>query len=125
MTYLTEEQVRCLLSRIHPDRVLVPDGMSYVEGYDIRSELTRVFGFGRWSAELMDTACIREAEVKTKTYKDKRTGEIKGGKDAWYVVYRSRIRLTVHAPDGTLLAIHDGSHVGESTHPVFGEAHGN
>ncbi|HEV2450752.1 MAG TPA: Rad52/Rad22 family DNA repair protein, partial [Streptosporangiaceae bacterium] len=94
-------------------------------GYDIRAELTRIFGFGRWSSELLDQEVICETEVKTKTYTDKRTGEEKGGKPAWYVVYRSRVRLTVFAPDGTLVTFHDGSHVGESTHPVRGEAHGN
>ena len=125
MTYFNEEQVKLLLRPIHPRRVLQRDGMSYVEGYDIRAELNRAFGFGRWSAEVLDQAVICEKQVKTKTYTDKRTGEVKGGRDAWYVVYRSRLRLTVHAPDGTELAFYDGSHVGESTHPVLGDAHGN
>jgi Rad52/22 family double-strand break repair protein len=125
MTYFTEEQVKLLLNRIHPNRVLQRDGMSYVEGYDIRAELTRVFGFGRWTSEVLDQSLICETEVRTKTYTDKRTGEEKGGKPAWYVVYRSRVRLTVFAPDGTMVTFHDGSHVGESTHPVRGEAHGN
>ena len=125
MTYLNEEQVKLLLRPIHPRRVLQRDGMSYVEGYDIRAELNRAFGFGRWSAEVLDQAVICENPVKTKTYTNPKTGEVKGGKDAWYVVYRTRLRLTVHAPDGTELAFYDGSHVGESTHPVLGDAHGN
>ena len=114
MTYFTEEQVKLLLARIHPDRVFKRDGNSYVAGCDIRAELTRIFGFGRWSSEVLDQALLTEKQVKTKK-----------GADAWYVLYRSRIRLTVHAPDGTLVAFHDGSHVGASTHPDFGEAHGN
>ena len=125
MTYFTDEQVKLLLLPISPRRVLQRDGMSYVEGYDIRAELTRVFGFARWTSELLDQALLCEREVRTKTYTDKKTGEEKGGRAAWYVVYRSRVRLTIFAPDGTLLAFHDGSHVGESTHPVFGDAHGN
>jgi Rad52/22 family double-strand break repair protein len=124
VTYFSDEQVKLLLTRIHPNRVLVRDGMSYVEGYDIRAELTRIFGFGRWSSELLDQEVICETEVTTKTYTDK-YGKEKGGKPAWYVVYRSRVRLTVFAPDGTMVTFHDGSHVGESTHPVRGEAHGN
>ena len=114
MTYFTEDQVQLLLARIHPNRVFQRDGNSYVAGCDIRAELTRIFGFGRWSSEVLDQALLSEKEVKTKK-----------GADAWYVLYRSRIRLTVHAPDGTLVAFHDGSHVGASTHPDFGEAHGN
>jgi len=125
MTYFTDEQVKLLLARIHPNRVLMRDGMSYVEGYDIRAELTRVFGFGRWTSEVLDQAVLCEREVKTKEYTNPKTGEVKGGRPAWYVVYRSRVRLTIFAPDGTLVTFHDGSHVGESTHPVFGDAHGN
>ena len=125
MTYLTDEQVQLLLKPIHPKRVRVRDGMSHVEGYDIRAELSRVFGFCRWSSEVLEQVVLCERETKTKVYTDKRTGEQKGGHPAWYVVYRSRIRLQVHAPDGTLITFHDGSHVGASTHPDFGEAHGN
>jgi signal transduction histidine kinase len=125
VNYLSKKQIDLLLQPIHRKRVLQRDGMSYVEGYDIRAELNRVFGFGRWSEEVLDQALICETQVKTKTYADKKTGEQRGGKDAWYVVYRTRLRLAIDAPDGTRLASYDGSHVGESTHPVRGEAHGN
>lgn len=114
MTYLSDEQVSLLLKPIHPNRVANLRGLSYIEGYDCRAELTRVFGFGRWSEETLDQQLICERETTTS----------KGGK-AWYVVYRTRVRLTIHAPDGTYLTFFDGAHVGESTHPVQGEAHGN
>jgi len=114
MTYFTGEQVNLLLKPIHPKRVNVRDGMSYVEGYDIKAELNRVFGFGRWSAEILDQTLIAETETKTRN-----------NKDAWYVVYRTSLRLTVKAPDGSTVCFYDESHVGESTHPVRGEAHGN
>ena len=114
MTYLSERQVKLLLLPINPNRVRQRDGQPHVEGYDIRAELSRVFGFGRWSSEVLDQALLCEKETKTKR-----------GADAWYVLYRSRIRLTIHAPDGTLVCYHDGSHVGASTHPDIGEAHGN
>lgn len=113
-TYLSEEQVALLLKPIHTQRVLKLKGMSYVEGYDIRAELNRVFGFGRWDQEILDQAVLREAQVKTKE-----------GNAAWNVVYRTRVRLTVKAPDGSPLSVQEAAHVGESTHPVFGEAHGN
>jgi Rad52/22 family double-strand break repair protein len=125
VTYFSDEQVRLLLKPIHPKRVRFRDGMSHVEGYDIRAELTRVFGFGRWSSEVLEQTVLCERETRTKTYTDKKTGEQRGGHPAWYVVYRSRVRLKVHAPDGTLITFHDGTHVGASTHPDFGEAHGN
>jgi len=113
-SYLTDKQVDLLLKPIHPNRVLQLKGLSYVEGFDIRAELNRIFGFGRWEQEILDQSLICETEVKTNA-----------GKPAWYVIYRSRLRLTVKTPDGYYLARYEGSHVGESTHPVRGEAHGN
>ena len=114
MTYFSDEQVELLLKPIHPNRVANLRGLSYIEGYDCRAELTRIFGFGRWSEETMDQALICERETKTKS-----------GGNAWYVVYRTRIRLTVFAPDGTEVTHYDGAHTGSSTHPEQGEAHGN
>jgi hypothetical protein len=114
MSYFTDDQISLLLKPIHPNRVLKLKGLSYVEGFDIRAELNRVFGFGRWSEETMDQVLVCETETNTKS-----------GSKAWYVVYRTRVRLTVFAPDGELVTFYDGAHVGESTHPVRGEAHGN
>jgi len=113
-SYFTDQQIELLLKPIHPNRVSSLRGLSYVEGHDIRAELTRVFGFGRWSEETLDQQLICENETTTS----------KGGK-AWYVVYRTRVRLYVCAPDGSPVCNYDGAHVGESTHPVRGEAHGN
>jgi recombination DNA repair RAD52 pathway protein len=112
--YLTSEQVRLLLKPIHPQRVRETQGMSHVEGYDIRAELNRVFGFCRWSEEILHQSLICEYETKTNA-----------GRDAWCVVYNTRVRLTIYSPEGNPLTFYDGSHVGESTHPSRGEAHGN
>jgi Rad52/22 family double-strand break repair protein len=114
MSYFTREQVNLLLKPIHPKRVLMREGMSYVEGYDIKAELNRVFGFGRWSVDLLGQSLVAETATKTRN-----------GKDAWYVVYRTSLRLTISDPDGATVCHYDESHVGESTHPVRGEAHGN
>ena len=113
-SYLSPQQIELLLKPIHPQRVLSLKNQAYVAGHDIRAELTRVFGFARWTTETLEETLLCEREVKTKA-----------GAPAWYVVWKSRVRLTVNAPDGTPLAFHDGSHVGESTHPVYGDAHGN
>jgi Rad52/22 family double-strand break repair protein len=119
MSYLSDKQIELLLKPIHSQRVLQLKGLSYVEGHDIRAELNRIFGFAGWSFEILDTTLICETEVKTNA-----------GKPAWYVVYRSRARLILFTPppwDGyrEILATYDGTHAGESTHPVRGEAHGN
>lgn len=112
--YLSPEQVKLLLGAIHPQRVLSLKNMAYVAGHDIRAELNRVFGFARWDQELLRQDLICEREVKTKA-----------GSNAFYVLYRSTVRLYVRAADGTPLCFYDGTHVGESTHPVQGDAHGN
>jgi recombination DNA repair RAD52 pathway protein len=112
--YLTSDQVALLLKPIHPQRVRKTQGMSHVEGYDIRAELNRVFGFCRWSEGILHQSLVCEFETKTNA-----------GRDAWCVVYNTRVRLSIFAPDGNFLTSYDGSHVGESTHPSRGEAHGN
>lgn len=112
--YLSPEQVTLLLKPIHPQRVLSLKNMAYVAGHDVRAELNRLFGFARWDQELLRQDLICDREVKTKA-----------GSPAFYVLYRSTVRLSVRAADGTPLCFYDGTHVGESTHPVQGDAHGN
>lgn len=112
--YLSEEQVAKLLEPIHPRRVSTRDGMAYVEAHDIKAHLTRIFGFARWSSDVIDQQLIAERQVQTRN-----------GKDAFYVCYRSIVRLTICAPDGTVLATYTEGHVGDSTHPTQGDAHGN
>jgi hypothetical protein len=114
MTYFSAEQVGILLKPIHPRRVSNLRGMSYVEGYDVKAELNRVFGFGRWDTQILGQSLICERQVKTSK-----------GDDAWYVAYRTSLRLTVRAPDGTEICHFEESHAGNSTHPDQGEAHGN
>lgn len=120
MSYLTGDQIALLLKPIHPQRVSNLRGLSYVEGYDLRAELNRIFGFAGWSFEVLDTTLVCETETKTNA-----------GKSAWYVVYRSKARLSIYNPPDSrqpwreILATYDGTHAGESTHPVRGEAHGN
>lgn len=112
--YLTDKQVELLLKPIHPQRVLSLKGLAYVAGHDIRAELNRVFGFCRWSEEILHQHLICENEAKTSK-----------GAAAWFVVYNSRVRLTIMSPDGNPLTFYDGSHTGSNLHPDRGEAHGN
>jgi hypothetical protein len=112
--YFTAAQIEQLLKPINPRRVQERDGNAYVAAHDIKAHLTRIFGFGRYSSELVEHHLICDNETTTKA-----------GKPAWYVVYRAVVKLTVCAPDGTPVCVYTEAHVGESTHPVRGEAHGN
>jgi len=54
-SYLTGEQIAQLLKAINPLRVgKNAKGHSHVEAYEIRAHLNRLFGFARWSADVLD-----------------------------------------------------------------------
>ena len=110
---LTDEQVGVLLRPIAPHRVHQLDGNSYVEAYDIRATLNRVFGFAGWS--LIETApavCVVERDHK-----------LKNDKPGVKVAYRAHMAIVIHTPEGD--ATYAGSSVGEATMPDYktGDAH--
>jgi hypothetical protein len=113
--HLTDAQISVLLSPIKPGRVAKREGLSNVEGYDIRAHLTRLFGFGRWDdISVNPTTMLYEQETTTKA-----------GKPAFKVAYRAERALVVRDVDGNQLCRYEGSAVGESTMPDFkrGDAH--
>lgn len=113
--YLSWKQYGQLLQPVNPARVHQKDGMSHMEAYDVRAHLNRIFGFGRWSAEVISMDLVNE-----------RFGQNRNGKDACYVVYRAGLRLTVCAPDGTELARYTEFAAGDALgFPVIklGDAH--
>lgn len=107
---LTSEQIEQLLKPIHPSRVMVLDGMSHLAAYDVRAHLTRIFGFGGWSSDLIELTLIHDQETTTRA-----------GKPARKVAYRAIVRLAIHAT----MATYTEAAVGESTMPDFkhGDAH--
>lgn len=114
MSYLSPEQITQLLRAIHPSRVSQRDGLSHLEAYDVRAHLNRIFGFGRWSADLVDLHMLFETPDTTK-----------GGSAAFTVGYRATVRLTVCAPDGTVLATYTEAATGDAKMPDYkrGDTH--
>lgn len=108
MTYLSDEQVAQLLRPINPKRVGSRDGMSHLEAYDVRAHLDRIFGFARWSSDVLDVTKLYEEQTTTKA-----------GKPAYAVAYRATVRLTVCAPDGTVLATYTECATGDGVMPDF------
>jgi hypothetical protein len=106
--YLTPHQIQLLLNPIDPTRVRQLQGMSHLEAADIRVHMTRVFGFGRWSEDIISMDLIYEATTTTKN-----------GKPALNVGYKAGCRLTVKAPDGTELATFTEYAVGAHTQPEY------
>lgn len=110
---LTTEQVTQLLKPLNASRVAKRQqagmSLSYLEAWDVRAHLIRIFGFGGWSAE------VETAELAF---------EEQDSKGRWNVGYRVLMRLHIH-PHGER---YDGPHyveaaVGSATLPSRGEAH--
>lgn len=82
--------------------------MSYVEAWDIKRTLIRVFGFGGFSVDLTDCSLAFEQQVPQASNPDKMN---------WNVGYRAVVRLTIDYATYTEAA------VGFASLPDRGEAH--
>lgn len=111
-SYLTQEQIDRLLAPINPARVETLPGkgsLSYLAQHDVRAHLTRIFGFGRWSSRVLETHFMFEEQDSN---------------NRWKACYRATVELSIHAPDGTLVAVYQDSHAsGNAPQPDRAEAH--
>lgn len=116
--YLSKAQVDKLLAPINTARVgRDGKGFSHVAAYEIRAMMSRVFGFGRWSEEVTEQVCLFETSEERESQAGKKY-------TAWTVCWRSLVRLTVCAPDGTVLAVYTEGSTGEaSNQPSRADAH--
>jgi hypothetical protein len=115
MSYLTETQMGQLLRPLNARRVHQSQGQTHMEAYDIRAHLNRIFGFGRWSGDVIEMTLVAE-----------NYGKSNKGNDAVTVVYRAGYRLTIRATDGELLATYTEYASGDAPNfPLFkiGDAH--
>jgi DNA recombination protein Rad52 len=103
---LTNEQHEILLKGINPSRIAQRQGgggrsLSYLEAWDVKAHLNRIFGFLNWSADVLEATLAFEQDT--------------GGK--WNVGYKVVLCLRVNGASYTEAA------VGSSTLPQRGEAH--
>jgi len=109
---LTTEQQEVLLKPLANGRVAkrkqAGRELSYLEAWDVRAHLNRVFGFGQWSADTTETRLAFEEEV---------VGS--GGKQMWSVGYSVTLTLHIHATGAT----YTETAVGSASLPMRGEAH--
>lgn len=91
---LTPSQVRTLLKRVHPNRVKSRSqggtNLSYLEAWDVKASLIRVFGFAGFSADVIETEILHREQVPKSS----------GNGTNWKIAARSRVRLTLHDPEG-------------------------
>lgn len=68
-TPLTPEQMGQLMSDLHPARVstrrIGNNTLSYVEAHDVKAMLIRVFGFGGFASEVIDSKIVQIRETAT------------------------------------------------------------
>ncbi len=89
--YLSDAQVAALLQPLDPRRVHQVDGMSHLQGWDVRAQLNRVFGFGRWSTTLDALDLLYDVTTE-------------GQRPRASVAYRATVTLTIYSPGGQPVA---------------------
>ena len=120
---LSDLQVAWLLRPVHPDRVGKDGkGFAHMEAWDIKRHLIRVFGFGGHDIDLLDVTLISERSQMIR--KKNRNGQEYGDPyEAWTVVYRVSVKLTVKV-NGVELGHWTGVATGDATNqPSLADAH--
>jgi len=84
---LTQLQVRALTSPLNPARVSKRDNMSYLEAWDVKASLIKVFGFGGFSSELIESEILDVREVPQRN---------NASKVNMKVTAKAVVRLTIH-----------------------------
>lgn len=105
---ITTQQYEQMLKPLNPSRVAQRKGgggksLSYLEAWDVKAHLIRIFGFGGWSWEVLS------AEL---AFEDERDGK-------WNVGYRVIGCLRIES----LYCVYTEAAVGSATLPQRGEAH--
>jgi len=111
---LTREQHDILLRPLNGSRVQsrkqAGRSLSFLEAWDVKAHLTRIFGFCNWDGEILDSNLAFETAPQ---------GEAKN----WSVGYKVTYRITVRDQNGEFLCTHAEAAVGSAQLPQRGEAH--
>lgn len=104
---LTARQQEILLKGINPNRIAKRQGgggkaLSYLEAWDVKAHLNRIFGFLNWSADVLSAELAFEEKTD---------------KGSWNIGYKVILCLRVNGASYTEAA------VGSATLPQRGEAH--
>lgn len=98
---ISANQLDMLMTSLHPDRVATRNQsgrqLSYVEGYDIKATLIRVFGFGGFSADVTHSQIVQVRENGNPSHVDSQ-----GNAKTPQVLATATVRLTIFGmgPDG-------------------------
>lgn len=121
MGQLTDKQREYLGKGISPGRVQKLRGMAHLEAWDVRRYLIRVFGYGGWDFEVLETELVHASAIdKQKKDKDDNPYTYQ----AHTVVYRVTGRLIIKDENGFPIAHFDDGAAGDAVNqPSVGEAH--
>jgi recombination DNA repair RAD52 pathway protein len=108
---LTNPQIEQLLKGINPNRVASRRGgggksLAYVEAFDIKAHMIRIFGFAEWSWDVLEASCAYAVAPD-------------GTERNWKVGYKVIGRLTILSTGAT----YTEAAVGMANLPDVGEAH--
>jgi hypothetical protein len=114
---LTPQQIQVLTMALDPKRTAQRkqsgSTLTYMEAWEIRRTFNRVFGFGGWSEEILDSRLIK---VETDVPKRDRNGTITGH-TAFRVTMQTRTRVRIHqlgaSYDGEAMSTQAGAIVGD------------
>jgi hypothetical protein len=122
---LTDAQIRVLgATRLNPGRVKVLNGNSYLQAWDVKATLLRVFGWGGFSTEVLDTKIVKVREYAAGDIGHiHMTGQKKDQPRTPQAIVMVTMRLTLHniGPTGQDV-IHTETAVGMNSQWDIGEA---
>lgn len=117
---LSPEQHNYLLNPLRRTRIAKRSQggkeLSYLEAWDVKAHLTRIFGFANWDSEMLEYH-----HVATREYVSNQQ------KDMVEVIYSCRMQLTIRNQHGYELCTHTEAAVGSTSGPAstLGDHHDN
>lgn len=110
---LTVTQLRALHNNLNKERVATRESgrqrLSYLEAWDVKATLIRVFGYAGFSAECIESHVVREEQVPQRDNASQMN---------WSVSYKATVRLTIHQTG----AVYTESAIGNNKQPDYAEA---
>jgi DNA recombination protein Rad52 len=106
MTTFSDKQIAELDAPLSREVVKLREGkFSYIESWHAIAEANRIFGFGGWTSETIETHCVAQGERRV------------GDKQGWGVSYTAKARVTAGGVH------HDGCGAGHGIGADLGLAH--
>lgn len=106
---LSDMQLKQLMTDLNTGRVESKQGMSYLAAWDIKATLIRVFGFGGFSSEVIESSILKAEQIQQ--VRDEK-------KFNWSITAKATVRLTIHQ----LGAIYTETAIAGSKQPDFTES---